>query len=375
MNRPTRPDGRQGAPRPVPGRNGEVRTIADLARLAGVSGATVSRALSGSPLVKAETRERIARLARAHGFRLNPRARQLRLKRTDTVSVHLLIGPRAGQTLSDPFLLELLGVIGDELAGAGYDMLLARAEPGSDWWEELLHPHRFDGAIIFGQASEHRRLNELAGRGVPFVVWGGELPDHRYDIVGSDNVAGARALTAHLLDRGARRIAFLGDLGFPEVALRWEGFRHAHAKRGLAPDPDLLRSCAFTAEAAAAAIGELGAAGARFDAVVAASDVMALGAIRALTEMGRVVPDDVLVAGFDDIPLAAHVRPSLTTVRQDVVAGGRALVRLLLDRLRGRAEEGPRRVLLPTRLVVRESTGRAAPADAVGRTKDTDGRR
>lgn len=366
MDRSPGMDHRERAPRAAARGAGEVRTIADLARLAGVSGATVSRALSGSPLVKVETRERIIRLARAHGFRLNRRARQLRLQRTDTVCVYLLIGARAGQSLSDPFLLELLGTIGGELAGAGYDMLLSRAEPGSDWWEEMLHPHRFDGAIIFGQASEHRRLNELAGRGVPFVVWGGELPDHRYDIVGSDNVAGAEALAAHLLARGARRIAFLGDLAFPEVALRFEGLRRAQAGRGAAPDPDLCRPCAFTAEAAAAAVRELVAAGARFDAVMAASDVMALGAIRALTEMGRAVPDDVLVAGFDDIPLAAHVRPSLTTVRQDVSAGGRALVRLLLDRLEGRAPQAPRQVLLPTRLIARESTRppacKAAPA-------------
>ncbi len=337
-----------------------VRTIADLARLAGVSGATVSRALRDSPLVKRETRERIQELARRHGFRLNMRARQLRLKRTDTVAIYLLIGERAGQPLSDPFLLELLGVIGEELAKSGYDLLLSRVEPGSEWWDELLHPHRFDGAIIFGQASDHERLNAIADRAVPFVVWGGELPDRRYDLVGSDNVAGARAATAHLIGRGCRRIAFLGDLGFPEVALRWQGFAEAHSAAGLAVHDALYHPTRFTAEAGAAGVRELLAEERDIDAVFAASDMIAIGAINALTEAGCRVPADVAVVGFDDIPLAAHVRPALTTVRQNVAAGGEALVGLLLDRLRGKASSAPRSVLLPTTLVVRQSSLRAA---------------
>ncbi len=333
-----------------------VRTIADLARLAGVSGATVSRALRNSPLVKRETRERIQALARRHGFRLNMRARQLRLKRTDTVAIYLLIGERAGQPLSDPFLLELLGVIGEELAKSGYDLLLSRVEPGSEWWDELLHPHRFDGAIIFGQASDHERLNAIAGQAVPFVVWGGALPDRRYDLVGSDNVAGARAATAHLIGRGCRRIAFLGDLGFPEVALRWQGFAEAHSAAGLAVHDELYHPTRFTAEAGAAGVRDLLSDNGNFDAIFAASDMIAIGAVNALTDAGRRVPEDVAVVGFDDIPLAAHVRPALTTVRQNVAAGGEALVALLLDRLRAEAAPAPRSVLLPTTLVVRQSS-------------------
>ncbi|RMF75049.1 MAG: LacI family transcriptional regulator [Alphaproteobacteria bacterium] len=353
QGRGDRPEAEAGRERESSGR---VRTIADLARLAGVSGATVSRALRDSPLVKRETRERIQALARHHGFRLNMRARQLRLKRTDTVAIYLLIGERAGQPLSDPFLLELLGVIGEELAKSGYDLLLSRVEPGSEWWDELLHPHRFDGAIIFGQASDHERLNAIAGRAVPFVVWGGALPDRRYDLVGSDNVAGARAATAHLISCGCRRIAFLGDLGFPEVALRWQGFAEAHRAAGLAVQEGLYHPTRFTAEAGAAGVRDLLADGRSFDAVFAASDMIAIGAINALADAGRRVPEDVAVVGFDDIPLAAHLRPALTTVRQNVKAGGEALVALLLDRLRGQAAAEPRSVLLPTTLVVRQSS-------------------
>ena len=353
---PTGHDRPQTDPGPARDLSPPVRTIADLARLAGVSGATVSRALRDSPLVKRETRERIQELARRHGFRLNMRARQLRLKRTDTVAIYLLIGERAGQPLSDPFLLELLGVIGEELAKSGYDLLLSRVEPGSDWWDELLHPHRFDGAIVFGQASDHERLNAIADQAVPFVVWGGELPDRRYDLVGSDNIAGARAATAHLISRGCRRIAFLGDLGFPEVALRWQGFADAHRKAGLAVHEELYHPTRFTAEAGAAGVRDLLADKGAFDAVFAASDMIAIGAINALAEAGRRVPEDVAVVGFDDIPLAAHVRPALTTVRQNVSAGGEALVSLLLDRLRGQAPPAPRSVLLPTTLVVRQSS-------------------
>ncbi len=363
--------GGAGAGEPAKEREGEgqVRTIADLARLAGVSGATVSRALNDSPLVNERTRRRIQELARRHRFRLNARARQLRLRKTDTICVILLIDEEAGQGLSDPFLLELLGGIADRLSARGYDLLLSRAEPGSDWWDEVLHPRRFDGAIIFGQASEHRRLNRLGQSGAPFVVWGGRLPDQRYASVGSDNLGGGHAAARHLIEQGCRRIAFLGDLAFPEVALRWEGYRRALEEEGIPLDEGLYRPTRFSGESAIRAVRDLIENGPLFDGLVAASDVIALGAIRALEEAGRTVPHDIAVVGYDDIPLAAYVHPSLTTVRQDVAAGGRALVDLLFSRMEqahaplmggGRSapsdEEEPPHVILPTRLIVRRSS-------------------
>ncbi|RMF12990.1 MAG: LacI family transcriptional regulator [Alphaproteobacteria bacterium] len=369
----TQKGGGRGAPADEPagsiGRKGNVRTIADLARLAGVSGATVSRALNDSPLVNERTRRRIQELASRHRFRLNARARQLRLRKTDTVCVILLIDEEAGQGLSDPFLLELLGGIADRLSARGYDLLLSRAEPGADWWEEVLHPRRFDGAIIFGQACEHRRLNALADAGAPFVVWGGRLPDQHYASVGSDNLGGGQAATRHLIEQGCRRIGFLGDLAFPEAALRWEGYRLALEEAGLPLDEALYRPTRFSGESAVRATRDLIESAQPFDGLVAASDVIALGAIRALEQAGRAVPGDVAVVGYDDIPLAAYVHPSLTTVRQDVAAGGRALVDLLLSRIEtppartapaSQQADGqePPHVILPTRLIVRQSSRR-----------------
>lgn len=328
--------------------------MADIARLAGVSASTVSRALAGSPLVNAETRERVAELARSLNYSINVGAQNLRLRQNKTVAVIVPYDPESRQHLSDPFFLSLIGAVADALVESGYDMLLTRVDANRlDLAANVYSAGRACGVVLVGQWRHHDQLNELAVRGIPFVVWGAHLPGQLYTTVGSDNVLGGRLATEHLLAGGARHVMFLGDPSLPEVAQRLEGWKQAHEALGQATDPKLVRPAPFLREE----IDKVVTAACRqkipFDAIFAAGDMMAMTAMATLRRLGRQVPDDVHVVGYDDIELAAHSHPPLTTVRQPMADAGRALVKALLAVVSGERVES---VQLRTELVVREST-------------------
>ncbi|MFM1887384.1 MAG: hypothetical protein RL026_2541 [Pseudomonadota bacterium] len=328
--------------------------MADIARLAGVSASTVSRALAGSTLVAKPKRDEILRLAQEHGYVINAVARNLRLKRTQTISVVIPMGHDSGQHLTDPFFIEMLGHLADEITLRGYGMLLQKILPSSgDWLPQLIGAGRSDGIIVVGQSTEHAALEAASAHYKPLVVWGGHLPQQSYCTVGSDNVGGARAAVEHLIQTGRRRIVFLGDPTAPELRLRYDGYCLALASgpKGLAPPKTLPTP--LNGDAAFAAVRQALAHNQSFDAVFAATDVTAISAIRAISAAGKRVPQDIAVVGFDDISLAALTTPSLTTVRQDLERGARTLVELLLKRMDG---EETSTVLLPTRLVLRESS-------------------
>ncbi len=328
--------------------------MADIARLAGVSVSTVSRALSDSPLVNPETRARVGELARSLNYSINVGAQNLRLKQNNTVAVIVPYDPDTGQHLSDPFFLSLIGSLADALTERGHDMLLTRVDAGRlDLAAQVFHTGRAMGIVLVGQWHHHDQLNEMAVRGVPFVVWGAQLPQQLYPTVGSDNLEGGRLATAHLLARGARRVLFLGDPELPEVALRLQGYRLAHQQAGTAADPRLVRPVPFVTDRVAPELALLKRQAIDFDAVFAASDLLAMAAIGALRQQGVAVPEDVLVAGYDDIALAEHFIPPLTTVAQPIAEAGRVLVELLLAQLAGE-RVGSR--LLRTALVARHSS-------------------
>lgn len=334
--------------------------MADIAKLAGVHVSTVSRALAGNPLVTKKVRDQIIKLARERGYSVNSAARNLRLRRTQTISVVIPLGHEAGQALTDPFFVEMLGHLADEITQRGYGMFLQKIlPPMDDWLPKLIASHRADGIIIVGQSTEHAAIEAAASSYQPMVVWGGHLERQSYCAVGTDNMGGGRVVVEHLIRTGRRRIVFLGDPTIPEIKLRHEGYKHAlaHAPRGTARDrivPAHLTSDAAY-EAMRAFIREDG----EFDAVFGATDVIALSAIRAITASGLTVPGDVSVVGFDDIAMAAHVNPTLTTMRQDLPRGARMLVDLLMRRLNG--EDTPS-ATMPAELIVRESS--SVPAKA-----------
>ena len=327
--------------------------MADIARLAGVSVSTVSRALNGSTLINADTRERIGQLARSLNYSINLSAQNLRLQKNQTVAVVVPYDAQSRQHISDPFFLSIVGSLADALTDRGYDMLLSRVDAEAlDSAATLYDSGKAIGIVIIGQWRHHDQLNALAARKVPLVVWGGQLPQQLYCSVGGDNVSGGLQATRHLLQQGRKRIVFLGDAQLPEVQLRRQGYAQALQEAGLAVDLRLELPVPFEIIAAREALDRLCASRTRFDAVVACSDLLALQAVQAVRASGRDVPRDVAVVGYDDMPVATYSDPPLTTVHQPVALAGAELVDALLTLLRGE-RAAPR--TLPVHLVVRDS--------------------
>lgn len=333
--------------------------MADIARLAGVSVSTVSRALNGSTLVNQETRQRVAELARSLNYTINESAKNLRLQRNQTIAVVVPYDAHSRQHISDPFFLSMVGSLADALTDRGYDMLLSRVDAEAlDSVSALYDAGRAIGIVLIGQWRHHDQLNALASRGVPVVVWGGQLPQQLYCTVGGDNLLGGRLATEHLLSLGRSRILFLGDAQLPEVALRLQGYRQALSSAGVAFEPGRVRPVPFEEHDAERAIAEqVIAQPPAFDALFAASDLIAILAMRALRAAGRHVPQDVAVVGYDNITLAAYADPPLTTVHQPVALAGVELVDAL-TRLIGGEPQAPR--MLPVELVVRHSSAAAS---------------
>jgi DNA-binding LacI/PurR family transcriptional regulator len=330
--------------------------MADIARLAGVHVSTVSRALAGSPLVERTMRNKVLKLAEKHGYVVNASARNLRTRRTQTLSVVIPLAHERGQSLTDPFFTDILGHLADEITRRGYGMYLQRLlPPMDDWLPKLIASHRADGIIVIGQSTEHAALQLAAQTYAPLVVWGGHLKNQSYCVVGTDNLNGARTATEHLLASGRRRIVFVGDPSIPEIRLRCDGYKAALKKAPGSSAARILKAH-MTPEAAYESMRKFIGEGQQFDAVFAATDVIAISSMRAIAASGLSIPGDVAVVGFDDIAMAAHVHPSLTTVRQDLARGSKLLVDLVLRRLAG--EETPSTVM-PGDLIVRESSASA----------------
>lgn len=330
-----------------------VENMSDLARLAGVSVSTVSRALAGNEAINRDTRDRIAALARERGFQPNTLARNLRLKRTEAIGVVLPLGHQTDQHLTDPFFLTLIGYLADSLAERGYDMLLRKVVPQDDLWlDRIVTSGRVDGVIVIGQSNQTAAIDRVAKTYAPLVVWGAALPDQHYATVGTDNFSGGALATRHLIEQGRKRLLFLGDSAAPEIAQRQAGFDHACAAAGLGSTAHAIR-VGLVADAAYRDLIVAIGGEPRVDGIFAASDVIAIAAIRALETLGRTVPDDVSVVGFDDVPIAQHVNPPLTTVVQDLQRGAGLLVSNLLRLIAGDKVESAQ---MQPMLVKRRST-------------------
>ncbi len=327
--------------------------MADIARLSGVSASTVSRALSGSPLIPEATRNRITELANSLGYRVNVGAANLRKRGVQTIGV-VILGDTM-QMISDPFLLSILGSVADTLDERGMSLLLTRLKDNrTHVLSDLVESGQVAGLIVIGQLTMHHYLNELTQNGFPMVVWGAHLPDALYPVVGGDNATGGYLATRHLIEHGCRRIAFFGDISHPEAGLRYQGYARALQEAGIAQDPRLLQSFLFGDLRIREVINGWLDQKLAFDSIFASSDVTAISLMGSLNERGIAVPQQVRLVGYDDIALAEHVHPTLTTIRQPTGEAGRALVSLLFEALEGK----PRRsILLPAQLMQRESSG------------------
>jgi len=333
-------------------------TSRDIARLAQVSQATVSRALRDSPLVNAETRARVKAIAEQLHYRADRRAAGLRTRRSHTLAL-LIFEEAADDGPINPFFLSMLGHITRVASRRGLDVLVSFQQLSDDWHTDYELSNRADGLILLGYGdylTSAPRLRRLADSGARFVIWGPIMTGMPGKYVCSDNRAGAELAVRHLLSLGRRRIAYVGSVSnqWPEFQLRHAGYVQALRDAGLEPDPRLIvESQSSETDGLAAGLALLDR-GAEFDAVFAASDRIAIGIIGALRERGLSVPQDVAVVGFDDITAAAHFNPPLTTVQQDTQRAGEILVDNLLRLIAG---ETPESVLIEPKLVVRASTG------------------
>lgn len=316
----------------------------DIAVLAGVSTITVSRALRGHASVRAETRERVAEVAREAGYRMNLPARNLRLARSRIISV--VVGGRAldGQAVSDAFPLDLLRAISQELTAAHYSLLLATSDD-----LDAAAVQSAEGGILLGQGADDSALHRAAQLRIPWVVWGVERRGDAHPTVDTDNAQGGALAAARFAALGRRRAVFLGDLHHAQVAARARGFASAAARSGLDVHAE---GSDFTFASGHRAVERLLQGGRAFDAVFAASDVIAMGALAALAKSGACVPRDISVIGYDDTPMGATAVPALSSVHQDWREGGRRLARKAIDLVEGRSAASE---VLAATLVVRET--------------------
>ena len=334
-------------------------TSIDIAYLAGVSQPTVSRALRGSPMVSEETRRRIESIAQQLNYKVDKNASNLRCQHSNTLALLLFEDPTPDDSLINPFFLAMLGSITRACAQRGYDLLVSFQQQSGNWHVDYEDSRKADGIILLGYGDflEYRlRLEQLVKQGTHFVRWGAVMEGQPGLSVGCDNFNGGQEATQHLLRLGRRRIAFLGHASghYPEFFERYRGYSEAIKAAGASVSTALQVDAITMEQSGYEAACELLSRGEPFDAIVAASDLIAIGALRALQERRIDVPGAVSVVGFDDIPAASLANPPLTTVMQDTRLAGEALVDGLLRSVHGEPAENK---VLPTRLVVRRSCG------------------
>lgn len=334
-------------------------TSRDIADLAGVSQATVSRALRNSPLVRKETRDRIQAIARELNYFVNRNAAGLRTHHSNTIALLLFDDKPDTDSRMNLFLMSLLDSITRAAAERGYDVLVSLQQLRDDWHIEYQASHRADGLILLGYGdyvAYREKLDALASANTRFMIWGPIVRDQPGHSFGCDNESGGYQATRHLLDLGRRRIAFIGSTSprSPELASRHDGYVRALSEAGTDIDDGLRFDAGNSEHQGYNATRKLLASDAVFDAVFAVTDLIAIGTMRALAEAGRRVPDDVAVVGFDDMPLAAYVTPTLTTVQQNARQGAEGLVQGIVGLIEGNPVES---TLMEPRLIIRESCG------------------
>ncbi len=335
----------------------EKPTSFDIAFLAGVSQPTVSRALRGSPVVSLETRKRIEEIARQLNYRVDKNASNLRSQHSNTLALLFFEDPTPDDSQINPFFLSMLGSLTRASARQGYDLLISFQQFSKDWQQDYEDSRKADGIILlgYGDYEEYRpRLERLVQQGTHFVRWGPVLEGQPGVSVGCDNLQGGYEVTRHLLGTGRRSIAFLGNASthYPEFFDRYRGYERALMEAQVATSSALQVDAITTEDAGFQAASELLRRGAKFDAIVAASDLIAIGALRALADAGLEVPRQVAVSGFDDIPSASLTHPPLTTVMQDTRRAGELLVESLLRQIAGDPVSNS---VIPTKLVIRKS--------------------
>ena len=345
-------------------------TLQDIATHLGVSVATVSRALAGYSGVAPATRQRVLQAAREMGYHPNVTARRLQKQSTDVIG---FIIPTFGPRFSDPYFSELMAGIGNAAAEQDYDVLVSTCSPDTpaemQTYERFVQGRRVDGMLVVRTREQDARIAYLLEQRFPFVAFGRSRVEGDFCYLDVDGAAGIREATHHLIALGHRRIAIIlppENLTFAHY--RRLGFEEAMAEAGLPIEQTLVEHGDLTERSG----HEIGRAFLTRDdppsAIIACNDLMALGVISAAQGLGLTVgrdgsaepsPRSVAVTGFDDVSLAAHSHPPLTTVRQPIYEIGQRISHMLVRLIEGETLE-ERHVILTPQLIVRESCGATA---------------
>lgn len=332
-------------------------TLKSIAKATGFSVTTVSRALGGHSDVNEDTRYIIEQEALSQGYTPNLQARLLQGQRSQTIG---LIMPDTGPRFTDPFFNELLSGIGSRAAESGFDVLLSTSDHKHDEIEAYRHMvagRRVDGLVLARTHHDDQRIHYLLTTEMPFVVFGRTDSQHDYVYIDVDGVAGQRSLTEHFIALGHRHIAYIAPPQHLMFArYRMQGFREAMAAHQLAVFPELVIEAHLSEHAGYAAAGRLLDLPQSPTAIMAGDDAIAFGVMRAVQARGLRVGVDVAVGGFDDVPLAAHVVPGLTTIHHPIYEIGQQLTGLLLKMIDGQ-ELDQKAVLVKPDLIVRGSSG------------------
>jgi alanine racemase len=332
-------------------------TSLDIAYQAGVSQSTVSRALRNSPLVNEETRKKIQALAKELNYKVDKNASNLRSQHTGTLALLLFEDPTSDDSMINPFFLSMLGCITRATAKSGYDLLVSFQQLSEDWHADYEDASKADGLILLGYGDYvdyETKLKQLKEQETHFVRYGSAEQGQTGVSFGCDNFKGGYDMTQHLISQGHKSFAFLGgaDEHCPEFLERYKGHCKALAEAQLTVIPENQIDAISTEGSGSQAALQLLKQGALPDAIFCASDMIAVGALTALQKNGYKVPDDIALAGFDDIPVAHLTSPELTTMQQNTKLAAEILVESLIKQIH---KQDVTSALIPAKLIVRES--------------------
>lgn len=325
--------------------------IRDVAKAAGVSVATVSKVLNGYTTVNQQTKEKVLRIVKETRFTPNSAARSLVGRRSMTLGMFLTTG------LAHPFFAHILSGMEQSLKTMGYDLIYLTQIGWAKEYSFVRHcqSRNVEGVIVFGFQEDDADFSELIGSGIPTLFIDLDVKGERVGYISSDNETSLIEAVRYLNGLNHRRIAFQSAIETSYVSRqRLRGYRAGLAEAGIAYDPSYIVPSDFTKEGGYVAMKRLLQLPELPTAVICSSDVGAIGAMEAIREAGLSVPEDISVIGFDDIELASHMQPPLTTVRQDTNTIGRQAVELL-DALITDEEKQPPEAIVPTELIVRGS--------------------
>jgi len=333
--------------------NKSVRTIADIARLAGVSKSTVSRALNDSPLIGEKTKAKIRSLAREHNFQINAPARRLSMRQSRTIAF-VTHAYHKDFSVADLFGLEIMGGISAGLASREYDLLVIHVDPhDTKWAHQYYDTGRVDGFILMTSTRKQTHVKALLEVNAPFIIWGVPPPKEKYCSVTGDNITGGRLATEHLINLGRQQIGFIGGPSYEiEVQHRLAGYEEALNEATREIDQVLIEYGDFSNTSGAEAMRRLMKKAPQVDAVFVNSDLMAIAAMDMIREEGRRVPEDIAVVGYDDLSIAEHSNPPLTTVRQNIPLAGKVLAQNMIEYLQTSMVTN---VSIPVELIARKS--------------------